>query len=65
CNNVTTITLNATMTGLICGCLLYYAWRLRGQLGDDSQRAYIYAISIIVESALPYTVRGVIFLVTY
>ncbi|KAH9951843.1 hypothetical protein B0H21DRAFT_194113 [Amylocystis lapponica] len=61
----TTIGLNVFLTCLICGRILWFARRLHTKFGSSDAPAYIGVVSIIVESALPYTLSGIVFLVLY
>ncbi|OSX59975.1 hypothetical protein POSPLADRAFT_1148983 [Postia placenta MAD-698-R-SB12] len=65
CYNVTSVSLNIIATCLICGRLLHHARIIRKQLGDDAPRIYTHAVSIIIESALPYSISSIVFLITY
>lgn len=60
-----TIGLNVITTCLICGRIMFYAKRMRNDLGLEVSKAYFTAVAIIVESALPYTLFGVAFLVSF
>ncbi|KAH9943876.1 hypothetical protein B0H21DRAFT_747388 [Amylocystis lapponica] len=61
----TTIGLNVLATGLICGRILHL--QMRTYASDRTRRALRYSgtIPIIVESAVPYTLSGIAFLVSY
>jgi len=61
----TSIALNVLVTSLICGRILLHARRLQNTLGRSVTRAYTGVASIIIESALPYTLSGITFLVSY
>ncbi|KAH9916130.1 hypothetical protein B0H21DRAFT_695281 [Amylocystis lapponica] len=56
-----TIALNVLVTCLICGRIL---WLARG-LGGQATHPYFGVVAIIVESALPFSLCGVVFLVLY
>lgn len=58
------IGLNVMVTVLICGRIIYFSKDLREVLGEDASRTYTGAVSIIVESALPYTLSGIAYVVT-
>ena len=61
----TTISLNIITTALIIGRLMWISRYMRRNLGPPTTDIYINAITIIVESALPYTLCGVMNLITY
>lgn len=56
--------LNIIVTGLICGRILYVARRMKAALGDDAAQTYTSAAAIVIESALPYTLFGIAYMVT-
>ncbi|OCH86031.1 hypothetical protein OBBRIDRAFT_738777 [Obba rivulosa] len=60
----TTIRLNVLVTVLICVRILTYARRVEGTLGPSSTRTYTGAAALIIESALPYTLAGIAYLVS-
>ncbi|KAF8837406.1 hypothetical protein BDN67DRAFT_909293 [Paxillus ammoniavirescens] len=57
--------LNTTVTGIICYRMVYHAMKVKKQLGNEYASAYFDVVSIIVESALPYTLSGLAFLVSF
>ena len=61
----TSIGLNVLVTSLICGRILYYARVAQRQLGPAIAETYFSIATIIIESALPYTLCGVAFLVSF
>ena len=68
----TTISLNVIATGVICARLVYFSrartfgLTARGPIAVDSKVAqYTGTLPIVVESALPYSLAGVAFLVSY
>ena len=61
----TSIGLNVLVTSLICGRILFYARFAQKQLGPAIAETYFSIAAIIVESALPYTLCGVAFLVSF
>jgi len=61
----TSIGLNVLVTSLICGRILYYARVAQKQLGPAIAETYFSIAAIIIESALPYTLCGVAFLVSF
>ncbi|KAH9943874.1 hypothetical protein B0H21DRAFT_747375 [Amylocystis lapponica] len=61
----TTIGLNVLVTGLICGRILWFARNVHVSLGRSVAHTYIGVIALIVESALPFSLFGIAFLVSY
>ncbi|EMD31804.1 hypothetical protein CERSUDRAFT_119374 [Gelatoporia subvermispora B] len=61
----TSIGLNVLLTGLICFRIVRYAHYVQPALGSKVARTYTGAASIIIESALPYTLAGIAYLVSY
>ncbi|PCH43214.1 hypothetical protein WOLCODRAFT_121651, partial [Wolfiporia cocos MD-104 SS10] len=61
----TTIALNVISTSLICGRIAFFARQMRSDLNLAASSAYVNAVAIIIESALPYTLCGVAFIVSY
>lgn len=59
------IGLNVLVTSLICGRILYYAHRLRKQFGSAFAETYLSSAAVIIESALPYALFGIAFVVSY
>ncbi|KAI0042029.1 hypothetical protein FA95DRAFT_1610537 [Auriscalpium vulgare] len=59
------IGLNVVVTSIICGRLLWYARTAKHYLGADVSGAYFSVAALIVESALPYSMAGIAFLVSY
>jgi hypothetical protein len=60
-----TIGLNVITTCLICGRIMFYARRVRNHLDLEVSMAYFTTVAIVVESALPYTLFGIAFLVSF
>ncbi|KAI0739369.1 hypothetical protein C8Q80DRAFT_1221876 [Daedaleopsis nitida] len=58
------IGLNFTCTTLICGRILWVAKRMEGTLGRKASKKYTGAASLIIESMLPYTLFGIMYIVT-
>ncbi|KAI0821780.1 hypothetical protein BC628DRAFT_1328770 [Trametes gibbosa] len=58
------IGLNAIVSALICARILWRARQMRGVLGEDVVRTYTGAVALIVESALPYTLFGIAYVVS-
>lgn len=61
----TEISLNFITTVLIIGRLLWISRYMGRNLGPATSETYVNAIAIVVESALPYTICGIVYLVTY
>ncbi|KAH7926990.1 hypothetical protein BV22DRAFT_1032333 [Leucogyrophana mollusca] len=59
------IGLNIVVTSIICGRILYQGRRIRQQFGPAMSRTYFSAASIIIESALPYTISGIALVITF
>jgi len=60
-----TIALNVVVTALICGRLWKLGSAVSKALGRDSARMYTSVASILIESAAPYSLVGIMFLVPY
>lgn len=60
-----TISLNVLVTSLICFRLLYLRRKVEKVLGPDMAKEYTGVIAIMVESALPFTLLGIGYVVTY
>ncbi|KAM5545482.1 hypothetical protein V8D89_000520 [Ganoderma adspersum] len=58
------IALNITVSALICLRLLLHAREIARDLGEHVASKYTGTVALLVESALPYTLFGVAFLVT-
>ncbi|KAI0057073.1 hypothetical protein BV25DRAFT_1831576 [Artomyces pyxidatus] len=61
----TSIGLNVIATSIICGRLIYLGNILRHTPGGKRMTLYTGTIPIVVESALPYSLSGIAFLVSY
>ncbi|OCH85062.1 hypothetical protein OBBRIDRAFT_839241 [Obba rivulosa] len=59
------ISLNIILTILICGRLLYVSRWVREILGHDASTLYSSVMSIMIESALPYSICGIMFIIPY
>ncbi|KAJ2933714.1 hypothetical protein H1R20_g3385, partial [Candolleomyces eurysporus] len=57
---ILSVAVNALVTSLICFKLLRAQGRLRGVLNDETVQVYTSVVAILVESALPFTVLGVV-----
>ncbi|OBZ73323.1 hypothetical protein A0H81_06836 [Grifola frondosa] len=62
--SATVIGLNFMVSSLIIGRILFVAKRLQATLGRAVSQTYTGAASIIVESALPYTLFGIAYVVS-
>ncbi|KAG2065023.1 hypothetical protein BDR04DRAFT_206847 [Suillus decipiens] len=60
-----TVGFNIIVTGLIISRLLFFHRRVRSILSDEQRSTYTGTVAILVESALPFTVLGIVYLVTY
>ncbi|KAI0697361.1 hypothetical protein BC835DRAFT_770083 [Cytidiella melzeri] len=60
-----TISLNILVTALICYRLLSLSRLIRDTMGNDNAKIYTGVASIMIESALPYSLFGIVFLVPY
>ncbi|EIW52682.1 uncharacterized protein TRAVEDRAFT_31818 [Trametes versicolor FP-101664 SS1] len=58
------IGLNVTCSTLICVRILMLSRNMRGVLGADVMQTYTGAVALIVESALPYTLFGIAYVVS-
>jgi len=59
------IALNIILTMLICGRLLHISRWVRKTLGHDASDLYTNVMSIMIESALPYSLCGIMFIIPY
>ncbi|KAK1226955.1 hypothetical protein PQX77_010023 [Marasmius sp. AFHP31] len=60
-----TISLNIIVTLLICGRLIAVKNSLQDALGPHHARMYTSVIAIMVESAAPFTILGIVYVVAY
>ncbi|CAK5279916.1 unnamed protein product [Mycena citricolor] len=60
-----TIGLNIITTTLICGRLLTVRHKVRAILGDQYSRTYTGIVAVLLESALPFTALGIIYVIAY
>ncbi|KAJ7225949.1 hypothetical protein GGX14DRAFT_423122 [Mycena pura] len=60
-----TISLNIITTSLICGRLLSVRSRVRALLGEQHCQTYTGVVACLLESALPFTVLGIVYVITY
>ncbi|OSD07855.1 hypothetical protein PYCCODRAFT_1473489 [Trametes coccinea BRFM310] len=54
---------NVIVTSLICGRIVYIGRRV--SFSDESTREYTGAVAILVESALPFTIGSMVYVITY
>ena len=59
------IALNILLTLLLVGRLLYMAYNATQTIGRDHSTAYISIATMFVESAAPYAITGLVFIITY
>ncbi|KZT04286.1 uncharacterized protein LAESUDRAFT_658015 [Laetiporus sulphureus 93-53] len=59
------IALNICLTLLICGRLVYLSRFVRAAMGRESAQLYTGLASLMIESAAPYSMLGIMFLVPY
>ncbi|KAH0833921.1 hypothetical protein J3R83DRAFT_11106 [Lanmaoa asiatica] len=57
--------LNTTLTCIICYRIVRFGNKIRKHLGHEPASLYFTVATIIVESALPYTLSGIAFLVSF
>ncbi|KAL0071713.1 hypothetical protein AAF712_000635 [Marasmius tenuissimus] len=60
-----TISMNIIVTLLICGRLVAVKNKIQHTLGPHHARMYTSVIAIMVESAAPFTILGIIYVITY
>ena len=58
------IVLNFTCSSLICARILYVSKRMKSTLGHEALQTYNGIVSLIIESMLPYTLFGIVYVVT-
>ena len=58
------IVLNFICTVLICGRILWVARRMEKTLGREISKTYTGAAALVIESMMPYTLFGIVYLVT-
>lgn len=63
--NTTTISINVICTILICSRIYYFSRILAQEMERHDTEVYTNALAIIIESALPFSIFGFMFLVTY
>lgn len=59
------ISLNIILTLLLVARLLYMSYSTRKTIGKELASTYISIASMLVESATPYAITGLIFIITY
>ncbi|KAF8556746.1 hypothetical protein OG21DRAFT_551055 [Imleria badia] len=57
--------LNTTLTCMICYRVVRHGKAVQEHLGSEYASSYFAIVTIIVESVLPYTLSGIVFLVTF
>jgi len=57
--------LNVTLTAVICYRIVRHGKLVQAELGHEYSLGYFAVVEIIVESALPFTLSGIAFLVTW
>ncbi|KAJ7124760.1 hypothetical protein C8R43DRAFT_1135441 [Mycena crocata] len=60
-----TISLNLILTTLICGRLLSVRNRVRSILGEQYCQTYTGVVAVLLESALPFSVLGIVYVISY
>ncbi|KAJ7151471.1 hypothetical protein C8R46DRAFT_1349506 [Mycena filopes] len=60
-----TISLNIITTALICGRLLAVRNRVRAILGEQYCQTYTGVVAVLLESALPFTALGIVYVISY
>jgi hypothetical protein len=60
-----TVSFNIIVTALIIFRLLSFYRRVQSVLTDEQRSTYTGTMAILVESALPFTVLGIVYLATY
>ncbi|KAI0325797.1 hypothetical protein GY45DRAFT_1374471 [Cubamyces sp. BRFM 1775] len=61
--NSLTFSFNVIVTTLICGRIIYMG--RRSTFSDEGRRAFTGAIAIVIESALPFTIGSMAYVITY
>ena len=61
----TSVFLNTTLTCMICYRLLSHAKLVKECLGDHHASPYLSLTMLLVESILPYTLSGIMLLISY
>ena len=61
--NSLTFSFNVIVTTLICGRIIYIGRRCA--FSDEGRRAYTGAVAIVIESALPFTIGSMTYVITY
>lgn len=59
------VALNVTLTALICVRILQARRRVQGCLEQEELKVYTSVMAILIESALPFSILGIIFAVAY
>ncbi|KIJ65818.1 hypothetical protein HYDPIDRAFT_151450 [Hydnomerulius pinastri MD-312] len=61
----TSVGLNIVLTMLICGRIIHHGRQTRTFMGAAAAEMYFGIVSIIIESAIPYSLTGIAFVVAY
>ena len=61
------ISLNVSLTLLLVGRLFHMSYNLRKTMGKNSEhgKAYISIATMLIESAAPYAIAAIVFIITY
>lgn len=59
------VSMNILVTTLICTRILLVRHQVQASLGDNDMKLYTSIMAILVESSLPFSLLGVVFVVTY
>ncbi|PAV21721.1 hypothetical protein PNOK_0167800 [Pyrrhoderma noxium] len=59
------VSMNILVTTLICTRILLVRHQAQASLGDNDMKLYTSIMAILVESSLPFSLLGVVFVVTY
>ncbi|KIP10243.1 hypothetical protein PHLGIDRAFT_125731 [Phlebiopsis gigantea 11061_1 CR5-6] len=59
------LAINFLVTFLICGRIMYVSKEVKQSLGKEAARPYTSIVAMIVESALPYTVVGIMYIISF
>lgn len=60
-----TVFLNVFLTGAICYRMLRHGSMVREHLGYEYATVYFWVATLIIESMLPYTLSGIVFLALF
>ncbi len=62
---VISISLNVSLTLLLVGKLLHMSYSLKKTMGKEHGDDYISIATMLIESATPYAITAIIFIITY